>query len=68
MQLEKWSVQIEELVTMINPTVSVLQLKEQQQRTIKEKSNNFIQIISTKIVCFKIVKLLYNKIIYTKTF
>jgi len=53
---------------MINPTVSVLQLKEQQQRTIKEKSNNFIQIISTKIVCFKIVKLLYNKIIYTKTF
>jgi len=33
-----------------------------------EKSENYRKVISREIVCFKIMKLVYNNYIYTKTF
>jgi len=49
--------------------ISILQSNEQRGRTIREKSQNFREIVSKrKIMCFKILKLIYNKIIYAKTF
>jgi len=53
---------------MMNPTVSVLQSNDQRDKTSREKSENSIKVISREIVCFKILKLVYNNSIYTKIF
>jgi len=63
-----WSVQFEELAERINPMVSVLQSNDQRGRTFREKSDNSRKMVSKDIVCFKIMKLIYNNSIYTKTF
>jgi len=42
--------------------VSDLQLGEQRTRTPRKNSK---KVISKEIVCFKIIKLVYNKTIYT---
>jgi len=52
----------------INPTVSVLQSDDQRERTSREKSENSRKVVSREMVCFKIMKLVYNNYIYTKTF
>jgi len=48
--------------------VSVLQSDDQRGRTSREKSDNSRKVVSREIVCFKIIKLVYNNSIYTKTF
>ena len=48
--------------------VSVLQSDDQRDRTSREKSENFRKMIYREMVCFKIMKLIYNNSIYTKTF
>jgi len=48
--------------------VSVLQSDDQRDRTSREKSENSRKVVSREIVCFKIMKLVYNNSIYTKTF
>jgi len=63
-----WSVQFEDLNERINPTISVLQLDEQRDRTSREKSKNSRKVVSREIVCFKIIKHVYNDSIYTKFF
>jgi len=63
-----WLVQIEELTERINLTISVLQLDDQKNRTLREKSESYRKVVSREIVCFKIMKLVYNNSIYTKTF
>jgi len=63
-----WSVQFEELAERINPTVSVLQSDDQRDRTSRDKLKNSRKVISREMVCFKIIKLVYNNSIYTKTF
>ena len=63
-----WSVQFEELAERIDPTVSVLQSDDQRDRTSREKSENSRKVVSKEMVCFKIMKLVYNNSIYTKIF
>jgi len=63
-----WLVQFEELTERINPTVSVLQSNDQRDRTSREKLENSRKVVSKEIVCFKIIKLVYNDSIYTKIF
>jgi len=63
-----WSVQFQELAERINPTVSVLQSDDQRDRTYREKLKNSRKVVSREMVCFKIIKLVYNNYIYTKTF
>jgi len=63
-----WSVQFEELAERINPTVSVLQSDDQRDRTFREKLENSREVIYREMVCFKIMKLVYNDSIYTKIF
>jgi len=48
--------------------VSVLQSDDQRDRTSREKSENSRKVVSREMVCFKIMKLVYNNSIYTKTF
>jgi len=43
---KNWSVQIEELVTRITPTVLDLQSSEQRRRTFREKSKNSRKVVS----------------------
>ena len=62
------SVHFEELTERINPTVSVLQSDDQRDKTSREKSENSRKVISKEMMCFKIMKLLYNDSIYTKIF
>jgi len=61
-------VQFEELAERINPMVSILQSNEQRDITSREKSENPRKVISREIVCFKIMRLVYNNSIYTKIF
>jgi len=63
-----WSVQFKELAERINPTVSVLQSDDQRDKTSRENSENSRKVVSREMVCFKIMKLVYNNYIYTKTF
>jgi len=63
-----WSVQIEELAKGINPTVSVLQSDDRKDITFREKSESSRKVVSREMMCFKIMKLVYNNSIYTKTF
>jgi len=51
----------------MNPTVSVLQSNDQIDRTSRDKLKNSRKVISRDMVCFKIMKLVYNNFIYTKT-
>jgi len=48
--------------------VSVLQSNDQRDKTCREKSKNSRKVVSREIVCFKIMKLVYNNSIYTETF
>jgi len=48
--------------------VWVLQSDNQRDRTSREKSENSNKVVSREMVCFKIMKLVYNNSIYTKTF
>jgi len=68
MRTEKLIVQIEELAVKITLTVLDLQSNKQRTWTLREKSENSRKVISKEIVCFKIIKLVYNKTIYIKTF
>jgi len=63
-----WSVQFEELAERINPMVSVPQSDDQRDRTSREKSENSRKVVSREMMCFKIMKLIYNNSIYVKTF
>jgi len=63
-----WSVQFEELAERINPKVFVLQSGDQRDRTSRERSENSRKVVSREMVCFKIMKLVYNDSIYTKIF
>jgi len=40
-----WSVQFEELVQMINPTVSILKSNDHEDKTLKEKLENSKKVI-----------------------
>jgi len=62
------SVQFEEFAMRITPTVSDLQSCEQRRRILREKSENSRKVVSREIMCSKIMKLVYNNSIYTKTF
>jgi len=48
--------------------VSILQSDYQRDKTSREKSENSRKVVSREMVCFKIMKLVYNNSIYTKTF
>jgi len=48
--------------------VSVLQSDDQRDRTSREKLENYRKVVSREIVCFKIMKLVYNNSIYIKIF
>jgi len=48
--------------------VSVLQSDNQRGRTSREKSENSRKVVSREMMCFKIMKLVYNNSIYTKIF
>jgi len=60
--------QIAELTEKINPTVSILRLDDQKDTTLREKLESSRKVISREMMCFKIMKLVYNNYIYTKTF
>jgi len=51
-----------------DPTVSILQWDDQKDKTFREKSESSKKVISREMMCFKIIKLVYNNSIYTKTF
>jgi len=61
-------VQFEELAERINPMVSILQSNNKRDKTSREKLENSRKVVSREMVCFKIMKLVYNNSIYTKTF
>jgi len=42
--------------------------RPERHRTSKEKSETSRKVVSREMVCFKIMKLVYNNSIYTKTF
>jgi len=48
--------------------VSVLKSDDQRDKTFREKSEYPRKVVSREMVCFKIIKLVYNKSTYTKTF
>jgi len=52
----------------INLTISILQSDDQKDRTLKQKSKNSREVVSREMMSFKIMKLVYNDSIYTKTF
>ena len=53
---------------MITYTISNLQSSEQRNRTPRKKLENSRKITSREMMYFKKMKLVYNKIIYIKTF
>jgi len=53
---------------MTTRTVLDLQADKQRMRTPKEKSDNSLRVVSREIMCFKIIKLIFNKTIYTIIF
>jgi len=67
-QRRNWSIQIEELTERINPTVLVLQSNDRKDKTFREKLESSRKVVSREMMCFKIMKLVYNNYIYTKTF
>jgi len=48
--------------------VSVLYSDDKKNRTLRKKSESPIQVVYREMICFKIIKLVYNNSIYTKTF
>jgi len=48
--------------------VSVLQSDDQRDKTCREKSENSRKVVSRDMVCFKIIKLVYNNSIYLSYF
>jgi len=48
--------------------VSVLQSYDERDKISREKSDNSKEVVSREMMYFKIIKLVYNDSIYTKTF
>jgi len=48
--------------------VLILQSDDQRDNISREKSENSRKVVYREMVCFKIMKLVYNNSIYTKTF
>jgi len=59
---------MKEFTERINLKVWVLQSNDQKDITLKEKLESSREAVPREMVCFKIMRFVYNNFIYAKTF